>query len=75
MTKTPRDVKPIALLKALQKAGFVVQRQVGSHVRLKHPDGRGTSIAIHPKPVFHGTLRKILNQVEMSPEDIRKLLK
>lgn len=75
MIKTPRGVKPKALLNALKKEGFVVDRQVGSHVRLKHPDGRATSIAIHPKPLFHGTLRKILKEVDVSNEKLKELLK
>lgn len=75
MTKTPRNVTPAALVRALQKVGFVVDRQTGSHARLKHPDGRATSVAIHPKPMFHGILRKILREIDLDPEDIKKLLK
>ncbi|KKU87459.1 hypothetical protein A3A64_02715 [Candidatus Gottesmanbacteria bacterium RIFCSPLOWO2_01_FULL_48_11] len=75
MTKIPRSVKPAELVRALKKEGFVVDRQTGSHARLKHPDGRATSIALHPKPVFHGTLRKILKEVDVSVEILQKLLK
>lgn len=75
MTKTPRDVTPAALVRALQKAGFVFVRQTGSHARLKHPDGRATSVAIHPKPMFHGTLKKILREIDFDPENLKKLLK
>lgn len=75
MTKTPRDVTPAALVRALVKAGFAVVRQTGSHARLKHPDGRATSVAIHPKPMFHGILRKILREIELDPEDLKRFLK
>lgn len=72
MTKMPRDVTPNALLRALQKAGFVIDRQTGSHARLKHPDGRATSVAIHPKPIFHGILRKILKEIKMTQSSSRR---
>ena len=75
MTKTPRGVKPADLLRALKKAGFTVARQTGSHARVKHHDGRATSIALHPKPIFHGTLRKILNDVDLTAEDLQKLIR
>lgn len=75
MTKTPRDVTPSALVRALVKAGFVLDRQTGSHARLKHPDGRATSVAIHPKPMFHGTLRKILREIDLSTEVFKTLLR
>ena len=75
MTKTPRDIRPAGFLRALQKAGFVIDRQTGSHARLKHPDGRATTIALHPKPIFHGTLRKMLRDVDLSPEELKRLMK
>jgi len=35
------------LVKILEKIGFKVVRQRGSHVRMKHKDGRVTSVPIH----------------------------
>lgn len=35
------------LLKALQKHDFYIVCQKGSHIRLKHKDGRVTSIPYH----------------------------
>ena len=35
------------IIKALAKAGFIVDRQRGSHVYLKHPDGRATVVPVH----------------------------
>lgn len=73
MTKLPQ-VKPKDLVKALLKIGFVADRQTGSHVFLKHPDGRLTSISIHSKPVPLGTLRAILKQTQLSIENLKKLI-
>ena len=35
------------LIAALEKAGFESARQKGSHLRLKHPDGRVVTVPVH----------------------------
>lgn len=40
--------KPKILLKLLKSKGFTEIGRKGSHIRLKHSDGRWTQIAIHP---------------------------
>lgn len=74
MTKLPRNLKPKKLVVILKKLGFEERGRRGSHIRMKHSDGRWTQVAIHLKPVPQGTLRKILGQIEMSSEEIRRLL-
>lgn len=69
------QVRPKDLVRALEKAGFNKARQSGSHVFLKHTDGRLTSVSIHPKPIPTGTLRAILKQTKIKPEDLKELLK
>lgn len=59
--KLPRNVKGKQLIKVLIKLGFNICGQRGSHVRLTHPDGRWTQVAVHPKPIPQGTLRVIKN--------------
>ncbi|WP_106402013.1 type II toxin-antitoxin system HicA family toxin [Actinocorallia populi] len=47
---SPRAIPPIpagAVLKAFAGLGFVQIRQSGSHVRLRHPDGRAVTIPDH----------------------------
>ena len=61
------------VLARLQKCGFVVRRQSGSHVVLRHPDGRQTYVAMHTKDVPTGTFRSILKQAELTEEDFRNL--
>ncbi len=73
MSRLPQ-VRPKDLLKALLKVGFMKDHKTGSHVYLKHPDGRLTSISIHPKPLPKGTLNAILKQTKITPEELRKLL-
>lgn len=67
-------VYPKDLVKALLKQGFIKSRQKGSHIRLLHPDGRATTISLHNKPLYKGTLFAILRQVKLSPNEIKKIL-
>lgn len=62
------------LIKILSKQGFIKVRQKGSHARLEHPDGRKTSVPIHSgEGVGVGLLRKILRDVNLTPEQFSKL--
>ncbi len=62
------------LIKILQKQGFQIVHQKGSHVRLKHPDERRTTIPMHTgEKVGIGLLRKILRDVNLSRDDFKKL--
>lgn len=68
-------INPETLIRAVKKQGFIKDRQSGSHAIFIHSDGRRTSIPIHRKTIGKGLLRKILRDIEISPEDLRKLLK
>lgn len=74
MTRLPR-AKGREVVRALQRAGFSVERTRGSHVFLKHPDGRVTSVPVHSgETLGPGLLRAILRDVEMSVEELVALL-
>jgi predicted RNA binding protein YcfA (HicA-like mRNA interferase family) len=52
-----------AFLKFLETVGFVVIRINGSHHRLKHPDGRVTTIPVHKnQDLPKGLIRKIIRE-------------
>lgn len=52
-----------AFLKFLQSVGFIVVRINGSHHRLKHSDGRLTTVPVHKnKDLPKGLLRKIIRE-------------
>ncbi len=74
MNKLPRNVKGKLLIKALIKLGFRKEAAKGSHIRLTHPDGRWTQVAVHPKPIPAGTLRAILKQAEISIDELERNL-
>ncbi len=62
------------LVSAFRKMGFTVISQRGSHIKMKHPDGRVTTIPNH-KMIKKGTLKKgILNPLSISVEDLIKSL-
>ena len=72
--KLPRDIKPKQIIKALERLGFVSYKGRGSHLRLKHPDGRWTQVAVHPKTVSPGILNKILRQANITVETLLEIL-
>ena len=57
----------------LKKAGFVAERQKGSHVFMRHADGRSTVVPVHSgETIGPGLLSKILRDVEMTKNDLYK---
>lgn len=75
MPKLP-VVKAKELLRTLKKLGFSPYHQAGSHIQLKHPDGRRTTIPYHPsKEIRRGTLKAIINDLDMSVEEFTKAIK
>jgi predicted RNA binding protein YcfA (HicA-like mRNA interferase family) len=64
------------IISILKKTGFKVERQRGSHVFMKHPDGRVTVVPMHSgETIGAGLLSKILRDVEMTKDDFLKILK
>lgn len=63
------------VLAALKRAGWVEVRQVGSHIRLRHPDRREhVTIAIHGGTMPLGTLKNVINQTGLSVQEFKELL-
>jgi predicted RNA binding protein YcfA (HicA-like mRNA interferase family) len=64
------------LIAALEKIGFEVVRQKGSHIRLKHEDDRVVTIPVHAqKTIGKGLLLKILKDADLTKEELINLLK
>jgi predicted RNA binding protein YcfA (HicA-like mRNA interferase family) len=62
------------LMRAAERLGFVRTRQKGSLARWQHPDGRATTMPVHPGTEIGGWLyREILKQLGITEEDFRKL--
>ena len=65
--------KASEVLSKLLRAGFLIKRQSGSHIVLRHNDGRQTYVAMHPGDIPIGTFRKILKQANISEKDFNNL--
>ena len=63
------------VIAALEKLGFVVVRVKGSHHRLRHPDGRVTTVPVHGSEIIGpGLLSRILRDCDLSRGDLEGLL-
>lgn len=60
-------LKAIDIIRALQGLGLYKARQSGSHIILKHLDGRRTSVPFHGnRDISRGLLARILNEAGIS---------
>lgn len=65
---TPQEV-----LAVLERKGFVQVRQSGSHIVLKHADGRRTTVPMHKgRDLGKGLLRQIMRDANLAIEDLTK---
>lgn len=64
------------LQKALQGLGFMPLRQKGSHVFLRHPDGRGAVLPRHSPSaeIGRGLLRRILHDAGLDYAELEAFL-
>jgi len=74
MPKQPR-VSAAELVHAFEQMGFALVSQRGSHIKMKHPDGR-TTVIPDQKDIKAGTLKKgILNPLGISVAELIDNLK
>lgn len=64
------------LIAVLERLGFQHRPLCAtSHRRYTHSDGRRTTVPVHKgRDIGRGLLRKILKDIEVTPEEFRKLL-
>ena len=68
-------LKSREIIRILKKFGFYEIRQKGSHLCLKHPDGRFTLVPKHgSEDIGKGLLRQILREAGISPQEFIKKL-
>ncbi|MFG0268019.1 MAG: type II toxin-antitoxin system HicA family toxin [Rhodopirellula sp. JB055] len=61
------------VLRKLKNFGFEKDRQRGSHIVVRHPDGRSTTVPDHGnKPLRRGTLRAVIKQSGVDLEEFWK---
>ena len=62
------------VLRRLLKAGFKIQNQKGSHIKLFHPlSGHRTGIPLHPGDLSRNLTREIIKQAGLSLENFLEL--
>lgn len=63
------------IIAALAKSGFVDSRIKGSHHRLRHADGRVTTVPVHgSETIGPGLLAKILRDCDLTRDEFEGLL-
>jgi len=73
MTKLP-VISGEDCIRALQRAGFIIDRQRGSHVTLVRVDPRGRVTVPRHKELRSGMLRAIIRSADMTVEEFVDLL-
>ena len=73
MTELP-VVSGKEVVKALERAGYFIRRQRGSHIRMYHASKPPVTVPLS-RAVKKGTLRKVLRDAEIEPATFVKLLK
>ena len=75
MSKLPQ-LSAVELIKILSKIGFKILRQEGSHIFLRHDDGRTTVVPNHPgRKLDRGLLNKIIRKdIQISREKFMRLV-
>jgi len=77
MTPLP-NIRPEDCIKALEKAGFYISRQRGSHVQMRRDTpqpARTVPVPVGKKTLPRGTLSSIIRQAGLTRDEFIELLK
>jgi predicted RNA binding protein YcfA (HicA-like mRNA interferase family) len=76
MTDRLPTLRAREVIRALQRAGFVVSRTSGSHCRLIHQENpaRAVTVPVHSDDLKRGTLRAIVAQAGLTVPEFIALL-
>jgi predicted RNA binding protein YcfA (HicA-like mRNA interferase family) len=74
MAKLPR-LTAREIIAVLEKVGFSLARQSGSHMIFKNASGKRATVPFHSAKTLHPKVLKcILRDADLSTEDLEKLL-
>lgn len=63
------------IIAVLEKAGFILVRQSGSHKIYKNSDGKRVTVPYHSGKILHPkVLKSIIKDAEISIKELEKLL-
>jgi len=73
--RLPRITAAVAI-RALERAGFFLARQSGSHKIYKNQEGKRVTVPYHSGKILHPkVLRSILIDADLTTEEFRDLVK
>jgi predicted RNA binding protein YcfA (HicA-like mRNA interferase family) len=73
MSRLPR-ISGRECVKALSKIGYYLKRQEGSHMILRRDDPFGQLVVPDHRELDKGTLRAIIREAGLGPDEFAKLL-
>lgn len=63
-------LRPRVVIAILEQLGFAEVRQRGSHRQFRHPDGRATTVPVHPgRDIVPALIRLIARDIGMTAEE------
>ncbi|MEK7477386.1 MAG: type II toxin-antitoxin system HicA family toxin [Candidatus Coatesbacteria bacterium] len=65
------SVKPRQFIRRMQRAGFTIDHQTGSHVILLDSRGTRLTVPVHAREMKRGLLMDLLKQAGMSREEFQ----
>jgi len=74
VAKLPTDVSGERLRRALERTGFVLSRQRGSHMIMRRVNPPARVVVPNHKAIRVGTLQQILDAAGISADQLRSLL-
>lgn len=61
------------VIAVLERHGFATVRQSGSHIILRHADGRRTTVPVHAgRDLGRGLLRQIMRDAKLTVDDLSR---
>ncbi len=73
MSRLP-SVSGQQVVAALQRIGFRIRRQHGSHIIMRRDEPFAQTVVLEHREIDRGTLRAILRQIDLSVDEFVRLL-
>jgi len=72
MPKLPR-LTARQIIRVLEKAGFSLARQSGSHMIYRNASGKRVTVPFHASKILHPkVLKSIMRDADLTPEDLKE---
>ncbi len=75
MSKLPRGLSGKKVVKALERGGFYIKRQKGSHIVMRRDEPFAQVVVPDHRSIDTGTLASILDGADLSVDEFLSLLK